>query len=344
MIKKLLNFNILKFIVPVFLAFLVGSVILIISNINPIEAFYNLFLGAFGDKRAILSTLYYASPLILTGTATAIAFKSNLYFMGVEGALYVGAFCSTLVGIYFQSLPAFIHIPFALLVGMVSGALFAFIPGVLKGILDINEMVTSIMMNYVAILGTTYLVSFPFKSKEAGFAATRMIQESAVIPKIFQNSMLHYGFFLSLIFAFLLYWVFKKTTFGYDIESMGKNVNFSESSGIQTSKKAIYIITFSGALGGLAGALEILGTYRRFIASFSSGLGWDGLTISLLSSHNPLGVIFSSIFFGGLYSGGAKMEIMADVPRTIISVIQGLIIFFLAVDFTVKRFKKIKSR
>lgn len=344
MMKKIFKFNIMKFIIPILLAFLVGSIILLISNINPISAFYNLFIGAFGSGRAFLSTLYYATPLILTGTATAIAFKANLFYMGVEGALYIGGFCSSLAGIYFHGLPPYIHIPIALLIGMITGGLFAMIPGILKGILDVNEMVTSIMLNYVAILGTTYLASFPFKAKDAGFSATEMVEKSAVIPKIFDSSMVHYGLFLSLIFAILIYIMFKKSTFGYDIESMGKNVSFSESCGMQTAKKTIYIITLSGALGGLAGAMEVLGTYKRFIAGFSSGLGWDGLTISLLSNNNPIGVIFSSIFFGGLYSGGAQMELLADVPRTIISVIQGLIIFFLAVDFTVKRFKKIKSR
>lgn len=338
---------ILTSLLPVIFAFIIGAILIRISGMNPLEAYGALFRGALVGKGSIYNTLFSATPLIFTGLATAIAFRANIFNMGVEGQLYMGAFAAAYIGFTFTGLSPVIHVLLSLVAAMIVGGLFAFIPGILKGLLDVNEMVVTIMLNYVAVLFTTYLASYPFKAQGVGFAATSMISESAYLPRLMKSSQLNASFFIALIAVCFVYFLFRRTKLGFEINAIGKNVDFSEATGMYVGRKAVIIMVISGMIGGLAGAGEILGVHHRFISGFSPGYGWDGMTIALLGKNNPIGVLAAAIFFGILKNGGSTMELMVGVPRSLINIIQGLIIFFLAVDFLNTKFsliEKLKSR
>lgn len=320
-------------LIPIILAFIIGGVLIAISGQNPIKAYGALFEGALGSKSAILNTLFAATPLIFTGLATAVAFKANIFNMGVEGQLYFGAFAAAYAGFTFKGLPTVVHITICIIFGIVAACLFALIPALLKAYLNVNEMVVTIMLNYVAVLFTTYLASFPFKAEGAGFSATEQIAETAVLKRLADGSQLNASFIIAIIAVFVVYVIYKKSKLGFEMEALGKNLNFAEATGMRTAKKIVVVILLSGALAGLAGAGEVLGVHGRFISEFSPGYGWDGMTIALLSANNPIGVLFAALFFGVLKNGGSSMELVVGVPRSLINIIQGLIIFFLAINY-----------
>lgn len=339
-------FKILKPIITVFAAFFIGGILIALSGKSPITAYVALFQGAFSGNGGFYNTLFCATPLIYTGIATAIAFKANIFNMGVEGQLYLGAFAAAYVGFALTGVPTVLHVILCILAGAVVGGLFAAIPGILKGYLNVDEMVVTIMMNYVAILFTSYLASYPFKAKGLGFSATALIKKSAELPRFSKSSQFNFSFIIAIGVMLLIYYVFKKTTLGYEIKSIGENRNFAEANGMNTPLKIVIIMVISGMISGMAGAGEILGVHHRFIANFSPGYGWDGMTIALLGKNNPIGVIIAALFFGVLKSGGSTMELVAGVPRSLINILQGLIILFLAVDYAFKspRFAKFIKR
>ncbi|WP_180320124.1 ABC transporter permease [Peribacillus loiseleuriae] len=338
---------IISSLIPVMLAFIVGSFLIMLSGYKPLEAYSALFSGALSGKIAIMNTLFATTPLILTGLATAIAFKANIYNMGVEGQLYLGAFTAAFLGFTLQGTPPVIHVFICLIGGALSGMLFALIPAILKAFFNVNEMVVTLMLNYAAILFTTYLASFPFKAPGASNATTIDILPSAELPRFFQGSQLNGGFIVAIGVFIMVWFLINKMKLGYEMNSIGRNIEFSEYVGMNIAKKIIVIMSISGIVAGLAGAGEILGTHRRFVSEFSPDYGWTGLTIALLGKHNPVGVLAGALLFGILKNGGSSMELMVGVPRSLIDVIQGLIILFLAVDFLIHHFSlvtKLKER
>ncbi|WP_125152002.1 ABC transporter permease [Clostridium rectalis] len=338
--------KILKPIITVLIAFIIGGIIIAISGKNPFYAYAALFKGAFAGNGGFYNTLFSATPLIYTGIATAIAFRANIFNMGVEGQLYLGAFTAAYIGFFVTGLPPILHVTLCIVAAAVVAGIFAAIPGLLKGYLNVDEMVVTIMLNYVATLFTGYLASYPFKAKGIGFSATEIIQKSAEIPRFSKLSQLNVSFIIALLVVAFAYVLFKRTTLGLEIKSIGENRNFAEANGMNTSFKILIITIISGMIGGMAGAGEVLGVHHRFIANFSPGYGWDGMTIALLGKNNPVGVLIAALFFGVLKSGGSTMELVAGVPRSLISILQGLIIFFLAIDLalTHPRFKSIKRK
>lgn len=347
MIRKKIRLSDAMFLVlPVLFALILGALLILISGENPLSVYSSLFKGAFIGRGAFANTLFSATPLIVTGLAIAIAFKANLFNMGVEGQMYMGAFASAWVGFTFSSLAPLVHILLCILAAAVAGALFALIPALLKGLLDVNEMVVTIMLNYVAILITDYLASFPFYSGE-GFAATHKIAESAVLPRFSAVSQLNFAFIIALVLVAALHIMFSRTRLGFEIKALGFNRRFAEATGMKTRQKVIQIMIISGLLAGIAGSGEVLGVHHRFIAGFSPGYGWDGMTISLLGKHNPLGILAAAFFFGIMKNGGSTMELMSNIPRSLINILQGLMIFFLAVDYSKRKiqfFKHLPSR
>lgn len=334
-------------LIPVLLAFIVGAFLILLSGYKPLEAYSALFSGALSSTNGIMNTLFCATPLILTGLATAIAFKANIFNMGVEGQLYLGAFTAAWLGFSLQGLPPVIHVSLCLIGGALAGMLFALIPAVLKAFFNVNEMVVTLMLNYAAILFTTYLCCFPFKAPGAPNSTTVDILPSAELPRFMPSSQLNGAFIIAIVVFFIVWFMMNKMKLGYEMNSIGRNVEFSENVGMNVAKKIIVVMSVSGIVAGLAGAGEILGTHRRFVSEFSPDYGWTGLTIALLGKHNPVGVVVAALLFGILKNGGSSMELMVGVPRSLIEIIQGLIIFFLAVDFLNHHFglvTKLKER
>lgn len=319
-------------ITSVILAALVGSIILLISGANPIAAYLALAEGAFGTPTAIGRTLEKATPLIFGGLAVAFAFKAGLFNIGGQGQLLIGAIVAAALGFGIQGLPFFIHMPLALIGGSLAGALYGAIPGALKAYTGAHEVITTIMLNFIAINITDYLADGPWK--DAGIVArTPAILETAEIP-VWGN--IPAGFVIALLASVATWYLLYKTTTGYEIRTVGLNPNAAKYAGIGVSYTIILTMAISGFLAGMGGAIETLGVVGRYQPGFNVGLGFDGITIALLAKTSPLGVIPAALLVGAMQAGSSQMQFDADVPFQIIDVIQALILFFVSADVLVR--------
>jgi simple sugar transport system permease protein len=319
----------------VLLAILIGAVILAISGANPLSAYGALFQGAFGNMKAIGRTLEKATPLIFSGLAVAFGFKAGLFNIGAQGQLLFGAITAAALGFGIEGLPAVIHIPLAFLGGGLAGALFGAIPGALKTYTGAHEVITTIMLNYVAINITDYFADGPWKDTAPGnvVARTPLIFDSAKIPAIGGISL---GFIIAILFAVVTWWFLSKTTIGFEIRTVGQNMHAAKYAGIKVARTVILTMVLSGLLAGIGGAIETQAVVGRYQPGFNTGLGFDGITIALLGKTNPFGVIPAAILVGAMKAGASQMQFSAGVPKEITDVIQALMLFFVAADMIVR--------
>ncbi|MFX1562062.1 MAG: ABC transporter permease [Promethearchaeota archaeon] len=312
----------------IILSFLVATLIMLAAGYNPGLALGSLMSGAL---RNIDQVFWFATPLILTGLSVAVAFKAGLFNIGAEGQLQVGAITAAIVG-FMIALPVVVHPIVCLLVAAICGGLYGLIPGLLKAYRGAHEVVTTMMLSYTAVYVTNWLVTGPLK--EPGelqwIPQTPLLYPSAWLPPIF-GPFLHWGFFLAIICVIAVYFFLNKTVLGYEMRAVGLNLQAAEYGGINPKRMVSLAMAFSGALAGLAGAGEIMGTYQRFKSGWSPGLGFDGITVAVLGNNSPLGVLLGAIFFGFLRAGGLTMQVTAHVPVEMIGLIQGLIVLFVAV-------------
>ena len=327
--------NIIPQLIAIFIALLVGAFVLLASGFNPIQAYGALIIGAFGTVNGIGQTLSQATPIIFTALAFLFAFKAGLFNIGAEGQLLIGALAAALIGIFLNGLPSIIHIPLALIAGAFFGGLWALIPAILKTELGAHEVITTMMLTYVATYFTGYLVNDVFK--EPGWVAqTPQIATSAELPRLLPPTQLSGSIIIGLILVFLTYYTLNKTVLGYKIRAIGLNPLAAENGGINVKKGLIISLIISGALAGLGGAGEILGVHKRYIDGFSPGYGWDGLAVALIGGLDPIGALLASLLFGILRSGGMTMNRITGVPIDIITILQALIILFVAAPVVIK--------
>lgn len=318
-------------------------------------AYAALFQGAFGDWGAILAgiqtwvgagnnedllkalrdpaeSLVAATPYILTGLAVAVGFKGGMFNIGAEGQLFAGSLAATFVGYYFTDLPWFIHLPFALIAGFVAGALWGAIPGYLKAVRGVNEVINTIMLNYIMFLFADWLVgpNGPMRAR-GGAPRSPEILPSAYLPALLPEPVrLHWGFFIAIGAVVFVYWFLWKTTLGFEIRTVGASPTAAKYAGIAVGKIFVLTLALSGGLAGLAGANELLGLNHYFAGAFSPGYGFDAIALALLGKSNPFGVLAAALLFGALRNGATRMQSIAEVPVDIISVMQALIIVFIA--------------
>jgi len=322
-------------LISVILAMLIGAIILVVSGANPITAYLALFKGAFGDLSALGRTLEKATPLLFSGLAISFAFKAGLFNIGAQGQLLLGAVVAAGIGFGVDGLPAILHIPLAILGGAVAGGLFAAIPGVLKVSTGANEVITTIMLNYIAINITDFLADGIWKDTSVGnvVARTPKILPSAEIPKI---AGLPLGFLLAVLVAVLVWWILNKTTLGFEVRTAGMNQRAAKYSGIKVARTIVLTLVISGLLAGIGGAIETQGVVGRFQPGFNVGLGFDGITVALLGKTSPIGNVFAALLIGAMKSGSSQMQFSAGVAAEITSVIQALMLFFIAADMIIR--------
>lgn len=325
----------------IFAALLIGAVIMVINGQNPLIGYKELVLGAFGSKYKAATTFAKTVPLILTGFATAISFMSGIYNIGGEGQLYLGAFAAAYVGFTFTNLPVFIAVILAVAASALVGGLYAYFPAVLRVKYEINEVITTIMLNSAAILFTNYLVNYPFQTTEGKMGGTEMIAEAFKFQRLVRLSKLNTSIFYTAIIAIIMYYLIKKTSFGYNFRIVGENRMFAKYAGVNAKRYMILAMVISGALAGIAGAFEVYGVHYRFLQNISKGYAFDGMLVALIVRNNPLGIILMSIFFAMLKTGSNSMELATGIPSELILVIQSIIILFIAGE---KGFKKIIKR
>jgi ABC-type uncharacterized transport system permease subunit len=321
-------------IVSIILALLVAALIMLATGYNPVVAFQTLVFGALSQPDLIF---WYATPLIFTGLAVAIAFQAGLFNIGAEGQLYMGSMAATVVG-FMILLPPVIHPISALFIGALVGGLWALIPGLLKAYRGAHEVVTTMMMTYIAVLLTQWLAAGPLQEpgQVQPQAQTPRIFPTAYLSKLLGSNFLNFGFIIGILTVIAVWILLKNTVLGYEMRAVGKNQSAAQVAGINPKKMIVISLFLSGVLAGLAGAVEILGYYHRFRDAWSAGLGFDGITVAVLGANNPIGVFFAAIFFGFLRAGSIPMQTLGGVPAEMVSVIQGLVVIFVAAPNIVK--------
>jgi simple sugar transport system permease protein len=292
----------------------------------------------------ILESLVATTPFIFGGLAVALGFRTGLFNIGVEGQLFVGAIFAAFVGYSVQGLPAIIHIPLALLAGALGGALWGFIPGWLKAKTGGHEVINTIMLNFIAFRMSDWLLSGPMKRPDSFNPISPNIQDSAKLPRFFESPIrFHSGFFIALGVAWLVYWFLFKTKWGFDLRTVGANPNAARYAGMNIVISTILAMTISGALAGLAGTNEVLGLNHNLAMAFSSGTGFDSIALALLGKSHPLGVVLASLLFGTLRNGATRMQLAADIPIDIISVLQAMILAFIAAPAIIRTIYRLRA-
>jgi general nucleoside transport system permease protein len=296
--------------------------------------FTSIWQGSFGQKRQLVETFVFATPLIFTGLAHAVAFKTGLFNIGVEGQFIIGMLTASLLGLI-PGLPGPVHIIIIILGGIIGGGIWAGIPGYLKAKLGTNEVVNTIMMNFIAMYTSNYFTMGPFHKPNS--ASTNLIQESAGLTRFLGvNYRLNTGIFIGIILVVLVYMLFWKTTIGYEIRAVGLNASAAEYGGISIKKNIILAMAISGAIAGLGGAIHIAGVQHQSMQLFGfPGYGFDGIAVALVAKSNPFGIIFSAILFGAL-NLSSGMLMLNGIPKTITYIIQGIVILFIAAEYIFK--------
>jgi general nucleoside transport system permease protein len=335
-IKKIRQ--ILDAILVPFLAVISGLVImglLILIAKKPVfEAYQILFKFGFGCKDlahcAFFTTLERSTPLILTGLSAVIAFRSGMFSIGQEGQFLMGSVMAAWLG-YSIHLPNVIHPIVIIIFSMLAGAIYGWIPGVLRVRLGVNELLATIILNSIAVVFTEYLVEYPMRADRSTTAYSPVIDKTAWLPSFFPGSKWGMGFIIAIVAVIVVFFYLWKTKAGYEQRMAGQSKSFALFGGIPSHKAAIRAMIISGALSGLAGAVEVLGVQRRIMTGYSTGLGFDGLTAAILGQTHPLGVTIVSILFSGLKLGAQLgLQIKADIPRELGGTIIGFIILFVA--------------
>lgn len=335
----------------IFTAVVLGGLIILSVGGNPIQAYFGLIQGSFGSAKALSETAVWATPFIFAGLAVALAFKGGLFNIGAEGQLALGATFSALIGYALPEwlgydIPMIIHLPLTIFLGMTAGAIWAGIVGFLKAYTGGHEVINTIMMNYIALNTISYLLNGPMKDRNPNnvIARTPLIADSARMPEIFDGFRIHWGFILALLVAFLVWWILNKTTLGFEIRTVGANPDAAKYAGMNVKKIIIITMALSGALAGMAGSFEVTGLNFRHELGFSIGYGFDAIAIALLGKSHPLGVVLASILFAAMRNGATRMQFLTQLPVDLISMLQALILLFVAADAIIRYIYRIKTK
>jgi hypothetical protein len=324
-------------LISIVIGFVVGAILLSIAKINPLDAYKQLFNGVFGKPKFMVWCLIYAAPLIFTGLSVAFSFKTGVFNIGAEGQFVVGSLTACVLGILVKA-PAIIHVPLCFIGAALAGGIWGAIVGVLKIKKGVNEVLSYIMFNWIAFYLSNFVVNLSIIHKDGGGEATKDIAATARIlaPKSIiaatGASAANYGFILAIIFAVIVWFIINRTTLGFKLRAVGFSNTAAQYAGIDTGKSFLTAMAFSGALAGIGGAVQLMGMSGR-ISQFSGqeGYGFQGITVALIASSNPIACIFAGIFYGAMKYGGGKLSLV-NAPAEVVDIIMGIIILFIAIS------------
>ncbi|EOU1464581.1 ABC transporter permease [Clostridium perfringens] len=335
-------------LMAILLGLIAGAILMAIMGHNPIDGYSFLFQGGLMNIERIGNTLATATPLILTGLSLAFAFRTGLFNIGAPGQMLMGGFFATAVGLTVK-LPALVLIPLMILAGILGGALWAFIPGALKAKFNVHEVVSTIMMNWIAYWIVYYMVPMYFKgefleTESAQLPATATLRIQA-LTDFFQGSFINMGILIALVSVFAIWFILNKTVLGYELKAVGFNRDAAEYAGISVNRNIVLSMMIAGALAGLAGVVQYTGNATSIQIGVMPTQGFDGIAVALLGASNPIGVLFSALFFGILYTGKGFMNAMTSIPPEIADTIMATIIYFAATSVIMERvFNKFQKR
>ena len=341
--KRLEPSKTISYLVPVasfVLALLFGAVLLALAGANPWQTYRAMLEGAFGTPAqwsqgefyALTETLVKATPIMLTGLGVSIAFRMLFWNIGAEGQLVMGGFAAGAVALWAPTLLPFIppwaYLPLMFVAGFLGGALWGLIPATLKAYLRVNEIITTLMLNYIAILWVQHLYYGPWKDPQGyGFPGTAQFPEYAWLPRL--TGRLHWGLIIALVAAAFIWLVLDRTRWGYEIRLIGENQVAARYAGISITRNVILVMLLSGGLAGLAGMTEVAGISHRLQQGLAVGYGFTAIIVAWLAKLNPWGVILVSILLAGLLVGGDQIQIVMGLPASMALVLQGAILFFM---------------
>lgn len=315
-------------ILAIGLALLIGGILIAIAGINPWEAITYLIKGTFGNRYGFGETLTRFVPLLFCSLSFAIAHKSGFFNVGAEGQLLMGAVGAVLVGAYIDGLHPVLHVLLCIIAGIIFGAVWAGIAGFLKIFLSSDELINTMMLNYVAILLVDYLIHGPIKPPESYLYVSATILPSAKLPIILSKTPLHLGFIISLLVTAGVFYLIYRTPIGYQMRTVGANRRAASYAGINIIWATVVALLTTGGLAGMGGAMELMGTQFKIVNGFSAGYGFDGIGVAVMGRYNPIGILLAALLFAVIRVGMGAMQRGAGVPFPLLNVIQGLIIVF----------------
>lgn len=339
--------------ISIVLALGVGAIVILASEVVvpghpfdltlPLTAYAALFEGALGSLDAIVNTVRAATPLVLGGLAVGLAFKAGLFNIGAQGQFLLGALGSVTVGVALNQASPFIAIPAALLAGAAAGAAWGFIPGLLKAISGAHEVVTTIMLNYVAVAVIAWAVSGPLDQPGSPSPITAQVGNAALPVIIGRNG--HLGILVALAAVLVVGWLLFRTTRGFEIRTVGANPDAARYAGMQPRLVVVLTMSLSGVLAGLAGATVVLGVTHYMTASFGTTVGFDSIAVALLGRSSPIGIVFAALLFGAMRAGAPLMQIQTQslIPAELVDVLQATILLFLVAHTVIRRVFKLRG-
>ncbi len=316
--------------VAVLLALVIGAILIAASGYSVVDAYANLFDGAFGSIYNLANTLMMATPLLFTGLSVAVAFQCGLFNVGAEGQLYVGGLASAVVVLVLgPAVPGVVRVLLALVAGALAGAVLAAGPGYMKARLGAHEVITTIMLNYVGVFLTTFLVKTYLK-EPGPVDQTPLLPVGARLPELIPGTRVSWGIVLGVAAVMAVDYILRRTSVGYEIQAVGRNAAAAEYAGVNVPGRIVLAMVMSGAIAGLAGSSVVMGTLYRFITNFSPGYGFTGIAVAVLARNKPWGVLPAALLFGMLQSGGMSMQLFARIPADLMTLVQGIVILFVA--------------
>jgi simple sugar transport system permease protein len=316
-------------------------------------AYVALWQGSFGGLRAVSETLTAASPLILAGLAVGIGFRAGLFNIGAEGQMLIGGMTAVMVGFSFSWMPIFLHLPLALLAGMAGGAVWGGFPGWLRAKTGAHEVITTIMLNNIAIRLVDYLLRTSFIQVDGrDDPVSKTVELSARLPRLLgflsdtrpaSDIRVHAGIILAILAAWGIYWLLFKSTLGFEFRAVGYNPDAARYAGMNTTWLYFAVMAVAGAMAGLAGANQITGVLYRATPGFSAGIGFEAISLALLGRSHPGGIVLAGILFGALRAGGQEMQVATDVPIDLILVVQALVVVFIAAPALIRAIYRVRT-
>ncbi len=314
---------------------LLGAVIVAAQGEDPLNAALLILDGAFGGKIQFGNTLRWATPCLFNGVAAIIAFRSGVNNLGIEGQMYIGAFTAGVIG-YFCNLPPLVHVIVCLVCAGLAGVVWVAIPALMRLFFQINEYVTTMMMNFIATLLCDYFVIWkiiPALGLTTTSARTPTIQNTAMLSTIVQGTTASTGFFLALAIVLLVFALYRYTIVGYELKQVGENLRFAQVGGVNVKQTFLAIFALSGFCAGLCGGVEVCGGYHKYVSNFSTLMGWEGIMIANICNLNPIALVFVSLIWGALKTGAMSMERATSLNRLTVNLLQMIFVLCVSIDY-----------